>query len=88
MPAFPPLVPLHPESTLIESKLLEFSKLVDRDLIESLRPGRAGSLKTRPDGTILDGHHRIKVLRDRGVNVDLLPRDVIPKQTDGGDEIG
>jgi len=28
----------------------------------------------------MDGHHRIKVLRDRGILVDDLPRDVIPKE--------
>jgi hypothetical protein len=46
-------------------------------LIESLKPGKPGSLKARPDGTMVDGHHRIKVLRDRGVDVDSLPREII-----------
>ena len=41
--------------------------------------GQSGSLKTRSDGTIVDGHHRIKILRDRGVDVDSLPREVIAK---------
>jgi len=49
-------------------------------LIESLEPGRPGALKTRPDGTVLDGHHRIVVLRDRGVSVDTLPREVTPHE--------
>jgi hypothetical protein len=44
-----------------------------------LPTGQQGSLKARPDGTIVDGHHRIKVLRDRGVDVDALPREIIPK---------
>jgi hypothetical protein len=48
-------------------------------LIDSLRPGQPGSLKARPDGTIVDGHHRVRVLRDRGVDVDALPREVVPK---------
>jgi hypothetical protein len=42
-----------------------------------LQPGKTGSLKTRPDGTIIDGHHRISVLSDRGSDVDLLPREIM-----------
>lgn len=74
-----PLQPLHSDSALIPSKLVNYGRLSDRELIDSLKPGQPGSLKVRPDGTIVDGHHRIKVLRDRGVNVDSLPREVIPK---------
>ena len=48
-------------------------------LRNSLLPGQKDSLKTRPDGTILDGHHRIYILRGRGVDVDPLPRE-IPSQ--------
>ncbi len=49
-------------------------------LQDSLFPGQKDSLKTRPDGTILDGHHRIYVLRRRGVDVDALPREIIVKE--------
>jgi len=48
-------------------------------LRDSLVPGLKDCLKTRPDGTILDGHHRIHILRQRGVDVDRLPRDVVVK---------
>ena len=48
--------------------------------MESLKPGQPNSLKTRPDGTVIEGHHRVKVLRDRGVDVDSLPREVIEKE--------
>jgi hypothetical protein len=75
----PPLKPLHPDGSLVRSKLEAYGKLSDQELIDSLRPGQPGSLTVRPDGTIIDGHHRIKVLRDRGVDVDSLPREVIPK---------
>ena len=34
-------------------------------LPESLEPGSPGALKARPDGTVLDGHHRIVVLREQ-----------------------
>ena len=76
----PPLVPLHADDKLISSKINDYSKLSNDQLIDSLKPGTPGSLKTRPDGTIVDGHHRIKILRTRGVPVDSLPRDVIPKE--------
>ena len=73
--------PLHPDSSLSPAKLEQYGKLSTPALIDSLRPGQAGSLKVRPDGTIVDGHHRIKLLRDRGVDVDSLPREVVPKDT-------
>jgi ParB-like chromosome segregation protein Spo0J len=77
----PPLKPLHADDSLIRSKLDKYGKLSDRELIESLKPGRQGSLKVRPDGTIIDGHHRIRILRDRGVDVDSLQREIIPKES-------
>ncbi len=81
----PPLRPLHSEAVLIQVKLDKFSALETRVLVESLRPGMPGALKTRPDGTMLDGHHRIAVLKMRGLAVDTLPREVIEKRDDGSD---
>jgi hypothetical protein len=75
----PRLVPLHADESLVASKLAAYQRLTTAELIESLRPGRVGSLKTRPDRTMIDGHHRVKVLRDRGIDVDGLPREVIAK---------
>jgi hypothetical protein len=75
----PPLKPLHPDSSLSPAKLAQYAKASTQTLIDSLCPGQAGSLKARPDGTMVDGHHRIKILRDRGVDVDSLPREVISK---------
>jgi hypothetical protein len=77
----PPLIPLHADCTLLKLKLDGFAKLSDQHLIDSLRPGEVGSLKVRPDGTMVDGHHRIKVLRDRGVDVHSLPREIVPKDS-------
>jgi hypothetical protein len=78
-----PLKPLHPDEALIASKLAALDRLTTGQLVDSLRPGQVGALKARPDGTMLDGHHRIKLLRNRGVNVDALPREVIPKDAPG-----
>lgn len=75
----PPLKPLHADSSLVPSKLDKLRKLTTEQLTDSLKPGQPGALKARPDGTMIDGHHRIKVLRERGVDVDSLPREVIPK---------
>jgi ParB-like chromosome segregation protein Spo0J len=77
--ALPPLQPLHADSTLLPLKLAKYGKLTTQELVDSLRPGGIGSLKVRPDGTIVDGHHRIKILRDRGYNVDVLSREIIHK---------
>jgi hypothetical protein len=78
-PENPPLKPLHPDSSLVAGKLAAFEAMGTDILIESLATGRKDGLKARPDGTILDGHHRIYVLRKRGVHVDSLPRELIER---------
>ncbi len=75
----PPLKSLHADGSLSQPKLMTFGKLSAEELIASLRPGKPGALKVRPDGTILDRHHRIMILRDRGVDVNELPREIVPK---------
>jgi hypothetical protein len=78
-PVGPPLRALHPDASLIPSKLEQMEHWATDVLENSLLPGQMDSLKTRPDGTILNGHHRIFVLRKRGVDVDALPREIIVK---------
>jgi len=72
-----PLRPLHPDHTLIVLKLEQFRNVSTDELCKSLAPGQTGSLKVSSDGTILDGHHRIKVLRERGFGVERLPREIV-----------
>ena len=72
-----PLKPLHPDSSLSQSKLEQYAKLSTEVLLLSLCPGQPGVLKVKQNGTIMDGHHRIKLLRERGINVDMLPREII-----------
>jgi hypothetical protein len=81
--AEPPLRFLHSEVILSKVKLEQFRGLSTEALTESLRPGQPGALKARPDGTLLDGHHRIVVLLERAVNVNALPREVVNQ--DSGD---
>lgn len=75
-----PLKWLHPEAALNRLKLAEMERCTTPVLQSSLLPGQKDCLKTRPDGTILDGHHRIYVLRQRGVEVDLLPREIMVRE--------
>lgn len=79
---YPPLKPLHPNSSLSPVKLAKMNSVDTVVLKDSLLPGQKDCLKTRPDGTILDGHHRIYVLRNRGVDVDALPREIVVKGND------
>jgi len=75
----PPLKSLHSDISLSQAKLGQLDKLTNQEIMDSLKPGQPGLLKIRPDGMIIEGHHRIKILRDRGFNVDALPREIIPK---------
>ena len=76
----PNLTFLHSESTLNRIKLDLFRRLSTGELKASLAPGQPGSLKVRRDGTVLDGHHRVSVLLERGEDIHQLPRDIIVKE--------
>lgn len=82
MPDPPPLKPLHLDSSLSSAKLAKLDLVSTDQLKDSLLPGKINSLKARGDGTLLDGHHRIFVLRQRGINVDLLPPEIVKGETD------
>ena len=71
---------LHSESTLNRVKLELFRSLSTDQLKSSLEPGQQGSLKVRPDGTVLDGHHRISVLVERGEDIHQLPREIMERE--------
>jgi hypothetical protein len=45
-------------------------------IVESLKSGQEESLKAFPDGRIVDGNTRIKVLQERGYDVNSLEREV------------
>lgn len=75
----PPLKFVHSDESLSKVKMAQLERLTTEELRLSLQPGQASRLKARPDGTLLDGHHRIAVLRGRGVEVDALPRELVIK---------
>ena len=46
------------------------------EIVRSLRPGEPEPLIVKPDGRIVQGNTRIKVLEERGYPVNGLPREV------------
>ncbi len=75
----PPLNFLHTNTSLSKVKIALFETLTTEQLLITLIPGIRDCLKARPDGTVLDGHHRLYVLRARGVDIHSLPREVVRK---------
>ena len=71
---------LHAETTLNQVKLDLFRRLSTEQIKSSLAPGKPGSLKTRPDGTVLDGHHRLTVLVERGEDINEMRRAIIERE--------
>lgn len=71
-PTQPPLRHAH---RLRESTLEHIRKWSTDKILDSLKPGSDSPLTTYPDGTIAQGNHRVQVLRERGINVDNLPRE-------------
>ncbi|MBI4639561.1 MAG: hypothetical protein HY731_02640 [Candidatus Tectomicrobia bacterium] len=63
------------------AKIDQYCQLSTQELIDSLHPDQPGSLKARLDGTVVDGHHRLKILRDRGIDIEALPREIVSKDT-------
>ncbi len=80
-PGPPRLKFLHSESTLNRFKLAIFRRLTTSELKLSLAPSQLGSLKAREDGTVLDGHHRLFILSERGEDIDQLPREIMEKES-------
>ena len=78
-PQRPKLKFLHSEDLMSSVKLEVFRRLSTDAIKSSLHPGQPGSLKVRADGTVLDGHHRLSVLIERGENIDQLPGEIIEK---------
>jgi hypothetical protein len=77
----PPLQRVHTDKTLSTGSnrsALEYRRRrKTEDIVKSLRPGRAESLKVKPDGRIFNGNTRVKVLEERGFDVNSLEREVV-----------
>ena len=77
-----PLKRLHPDE-LYESRRYKLSldywrTQSTQDIVRSLAAGAREPLIARDDGTVMQGNTRIKVLQERGYNVDALPRVPLP----------
>jgi len=77
----PSLKRIHSDAT-ITSGSIRFSydfwrQQATDDIVQSLRPGANEALRSKPDGRIINGNTRIKVLEERGFDVNTLPREVI-----------
>jgi len=73
--AAPPLKVIHNEPPLQGSaSYQEWNKKSTEEIIKSLDPDSAFPLVVYPDGAIANGNTRITILKERGVDVDKLPR--------------
>jgi hypothetical protein len=77
----PPLQRIHPDATFQSgtAKLaLEHWRQQPTDaVVRSLAPGGREALRVKPDGRIMNGNRRIKVLEERGFDVNSLAREVV-----------
>lgn len=78
----PPLRRIHSDYTLEAGSnrvALEYwRKQSTEDIVTSLQPGQPEALKVTSDGRIMNGNTRIKVLEERGFDVNSLPREMLP----------
>jgi hypothetical protein len=76
-----PLRRIHADQTLLSGGArfsLEYWRQKSTDeIIESLRPGKIEALKVKTDGRILNGNIRIKVLEERGFDLNNLEREIV-----------
>lgn len=79
-PRGPKLRWLHAQAALNRGKLTQLRRLSSDVITSSLAPGQPGALKVRPDGTVLDGHHRLTILEERRDDINLLPREIMERE--------
>jgi hypothetical protein len=81
MSSNPPLRRIHSDQTLASGpsrfSLDYWRKRPTDEIIRSLQPGRPEALRVKPDGRVMNGNTRIKVLEERGVDVNNLPREIV-----------
>lgn len=75
----PPLRRIHADETIASGPgrySLEYWRgRKTEEIVESLRPGRAEALRVKPDGRIVNGNVRVRVLEERGFDVEGLERE-------------
>ena len=78
----PKLQRIHPDATYESGEaryaLEDVRKMSTEDIVRSLAPSSREPLTVKPDGRIVDGNTRIKVLQERGYDIETLPRVTMP----------
>ncbi|HEY2390212.1 MAG TPA: RHS repeat-associated core domain-containing protein [Candidatus Angelobacter sp.] len=74
---------LHGRDT--QSNIDSIRKMSTEDIIESLKPGPTNpeSLQVKLNGTVMNGNTRLRVLEERGIDIQNLPRDIHVTDTVG-----
>lgn len=77
----PPLQLLHSDSTIKSpsSNYESLKKEPTESIVKSLKPGQPEPLKVTEEGKVMDGNTRVKILQERGVDVNSLPRTTYKK---------
>ena len=80
-PPQPPLQRIHADATYQSGSaklaLEHWRKQSTADIVRTLAPGNREALRVKPDGRIMNGNTRIKVLEERGYDVNSLPREIV-----------
>lgn len=79
----PPLFRIHPDTTYeldpeAKASLAYWRTRPTEEIVESLLPDGEDPLITKPDGRMMNGNTRTKVLEERGYDINALPREVLP----------
>ncbi|HJQ34471.1 MAG TPA: hypothetical protein VJ866_19990 [Pyrinomonadaceae bacterium] len=77
----PPLRRIHSDETLESGEsglsLRYWRSRKTEEIVKSLRKGLDESLKVKPDGRVINGNVRIKILEERGFDVNGLDREAV-----------
>jgi hypothetical protein len=65
---------IHARESLRPSSVDCWTRKETDEIVASLRPDAAAPRLVATDGPVMDGNTRIYILRDRGYDVDTLPR--------------
>jgi hypothetical protein len=80
--AQPPLRRMHGdaiyESGSARDSLEYHRRKTTDEIVASLRPYHALALRVTVDGLVKNGNTRLKVLLERGYDVETLPREIVP----------
>lgn len=76
----PPLRRIHADDTLERGagrfSLAYWRQRETAEIVISLRPGQSEALRVKADGRILNGNVRVKVLEERGFDLNSLEREI------------